>query len=363
MNVLVDIGHPAHVHYYRELHSEMLKKGHRVFVTVKDIPAAKTLLDIYRIPYVTVGAKSDSIIKKGMDQINYDLTTRSYAARNRIDIGVGSSITLAHLSRISRVNTILLDDDDDEVQPLFTRFAHPFADALLSPEALKGRRRRKDTMFYSGYHELLYLHPNRFVPDESILKSLGIVKNQPYFVLRFNAFKAHHDSGDNGMTLVQKLRLVQMLSGFGRVFVTTERQTEKELEEYRLQLEPEKIHQLLYYATMFVGDSQTMTSEAALLGTPALRCNSFVGRIAYLEEEEHKYGLTCGFRQNDFDKMLVKIKELLSMPDLKKEWQRRRQRMLADKIDVTAFLVWFVEHYPDSFRIMKENPDYQYNFR
>jgi len=36
---------------------------------------------------------------------------------------------------------------------------------------------------------------------------------------------------------------------------------------------------------------------------------------------------------------------------------------LLDKIDVTAFLVWFVEYYPKSAKIMKENPDYQYNFR
>ena len=35
--------------------------------------------------------------------------------------------------------------------------------------------------------------------------------------------------------------------------------------------------------------------------------------------------------------------------------------MLADKIDVTAFLAWFVENYPGSAKIMKENPDYQQN--
>jgi len=37
--------------------------------------------------------------------------------------------------------------------------------------------------------------------------------------------------------------------------------------------------------------------------------------------------------------------------------------MLADKIDVTAFFVWFIENYPDSAKIMKENPDYQYKFK
>ena len=44
-------------------------------------------------------------------------------------------------------------------------------------------------------------------------------------------------------------------------------------------------------------------------------------------------------------------------------WRKKRDRMLADKIDVTAFLVWFVENYPKSAIIMKANPDYQLKFR
>ena len=51
------------------------------------------------------------------------------------------------------------------------------------------------------------------------------------------------------------------------------------------------------------------------------------------------------------------------MKNLKEEWQVRRQKMLVDKIDVSAFYVWFIENYPESARIMKENPDYQYRFK
>ncbi len=115
--------------------------------------------------------------------------------------------------------------------------------------------------------------------------------------------------------------------------------------EYKLKVSPEKAHSLIAYATLFLGDSQTMSSEAAVLGVPSLRCNSFAGRISYLEEEEKKYGLTYAFLPEDFNKMLIKVKELLNMPDLKKEWQERRHVMLSDKIDVTAFWVWFVENY------------------
>ena len=33
---------------------------------------------------------------------------------------------------------------------------------------------------------------------------------------------------------------------------------------------------------------------------------------------------------------------------LRSEFQARRQRMLVDKIDVTAFFTWFIENYPSS---------------
>ena len=54
---------------------------------------------------------------------------------------------------------------------------------------------------------------------------------------------------------------------------------------------------------------------------------------------------------------------LLQKTDLKKEWLLKKEKFLADKIDVTAFLVWFIENYPQSAKTMKENPDYQFRFR
>ena len=60
MNILIDIAHPAHVHLLRNFYKEMTDKGHRVIVTVKDIPAAMQLLDLYKIPYIFLGKKYDN---------------------------------------------------------------------------------------------------------------------------------------------------------------------------------------------------------------------------------------------------------------------------------------------------------------
>ena len=282
--------------------------------------------------------------------------------QNKIDLGIGSSLSISHISKITRMKSILFDDDDDDVEPFVVKYVHPFTDTIVSPGSLRNKR-RYDSVYYSGFHELAYLHPNRFKPNPAVLNELGMRQRDKYFLLRFNVFKAHHDIGVQGLSLEQKMRIISILEPHGKIFISTERSIEPELLKYELKISPEKVHSLLYFATMFVSDSQTMTSEAAVLGTPAIRCNSFVGKISYLEEEEHKYELTHGFRPDKFDDMLFKIKELLSMRNLKEEWQKRRHRMLEDKIDVTAFMMWFVENYPESVSIMRENPDYQYNFK
>lgn len=363
MKLLIDIGHPAHVHLYKYFYYKMILNGHQLYVTTKDLQSAKDLLTQYGIPYVILSKKSDSLIGKMTRQIVFDWKLFKIVISNTLVFGLGTSITTTHISKVTKMKSIVMDDDDDEVQPLFVKYAHPFADCILSPDVLKGKRKRKDTIYYAGYHELAYLHPNRFKPNPQILNEIGLKIDEPFFIMRFNAFKAHHDIGVRGLSIEQKLKLIEILSGSGQIFITAERDIEPELLAYQLKISPEKTHSLLYYAKMFVGDSQTMTSEAAVLGTPAIRCNSFVGRISYLEEEEIKYGLTYGFKPEDFSSLLKKVHELLAMPNLKEEWQRRRQRMLADKIDVTAFMVWFVENYPDSARVMREYPDYQYRFK
>ncbi|MCD4744515.1 MAG: DUF354 domain-containing protein, partial [Desulfobacteraceae bacterium] len=277
MRILIDIGHPGHVHLLKNLIYDLKRKGHKIFVTVKDIPSAKFLLSKYSINYEEIGIKKDNIFAKALYQIYYNLKLLMIVRKHNITLGIGSSISIAHVSKLSKMKSIVLDDDDDDVQPLFARYAHPFCDTLLSPESLKGNRKKKNTIFYPGFHELAYLHPNIFKPDANILDGIGLKQDEPFFIMRFNVFKAHHDVGAKGLSIKQKLKLINFLEPYGKIFITTEREIEPELKNFQIKVSPEKIHHLMFFATMFIGDSQTMTSEAAVIGVPAIRSNSFVG--------------------------------------------------------------------------------------
>jgi len=353
----MDIAHPAHVHLLKNTYFELKQKGHRVIVTVKDIPSAITLLDIYQIPYIYLGNKHDTLLGKAFMQLKYNVKLSWLAFRHNIDIGFGSSLTLTHISRITRMSSIILDDDDDSAEPLFVKYAHPYANVVLSPDCTL--RATPKAIFYNGYHELAYLHPNWFTPDPTVLQEIGLTIDEPYFILRFNAFKAHHDVGVEGLTIENKRKLVWELEKHGKVFITSEKNIDPEFKKYQLLLSPEKIHSLIYYATLLVGDSQTMTSEAAVLGTPAVKCNSFAGVLSVPNELETKYKLCFSFKPDNRDHFFSKIEELLSTPDLKAIFSARRKALLADKIDVTTFYCWFVENYPASATVLRKNPDFQ----
>lgn len=359
MRILIDIGHPAHVHVFRNLINELKKRDHKVIVTVKkNISPAISLLKFFEIDFIELGDKNDSLGGKFVSQIKFDFNLLRIARKNKIDLMLGSSITITHVTMLSGIKSVFLDDDDDEVQPLITKFGHPFASVVLTPDVLKGRRKKKNTFYYPSYHELAYLHPSRFTPDPSILQEIGLKEGDVFFILRFNAFKAHHDIGVQGISLENKRQLIRHLKQYGKVFITSERNIDEEFFKYQLKVSLEKAHSLIYYATMLVGDSQTMSSEAAVLGTPSLRSNSFVGRIAYLEEEEHKYQLTFGYLPENFDNLLKKLDELLSDKNLKSNWNLRREKMLSDKIDGTSFYLWIVENFPNSLKEI--NPENQF---
>ena len=344
MTFLIDIGHPAHVHLYRNLYFELLNKNHKVIVTVRDIQIVRELLVNYKIPFIVLGKKSDTLFGKLLDVIKINLKIIKIVKKNNVDKCIGSTLNITHVSLLTKAKSILFDDDDDRVQPLMTYFGHPFATVLVSPDVLSNKRRRKDTIFYPGFHELAYLHPNRFYPDESVLESIGLEKGEVYFVLRFNSFKAHHDKGVRGLTHGQKIQLIEKLKPYGKVFVTTERYTEIELADYKLTIDPDKIHSLLYFSSMFIGDSQTMTSEAALLGVPAFRCNSLVGNISYLDELEKKYELAFGYLPDQFTSFLDKVIEIAELKNAKSEWNKRRGKLINDKFDVTQLMLSLAEN-------------------
>ncbi|HMK46811.1 MAG TPA: DUF354 domain-containing protein [Methanocella sp.] len=350
MKIAVDINHPAHVHYFRYFVREMKKRGHEVLITASEKEISYELLNEYGMEYKRLGTYGISLVDKVKNIPVLDLKLYQAVRDFKPDIFFGfGSIRNAHVSYLMRRPAIAFDDS--EPSPIEHLLYVPFTSAIVTPDCFHKDFGKKHVR-YNGYTELAYLHPKYFTPDPGVLEKMGVRPGEKYVVMRFVAWKAGHDLGKGGFSDEAKIRAVKELGKHARIFITSELPLPADLEVYRIRISPINIHSVLYYAQMLVGDSQTMTTEAALLGTPAIRCNTFVGEndMGNFIELEKEYGLIFNF--DNPDKGIEKASELIQRSDLKAEWERKLAVLLAGKIDVTQFMIDFVERYPESLKIM-----------
>jgi uncharacterized protein len=344
LRILLDIGHPAHVHFFKNAMKTWKNRGHSLAITIRDKDITSKLLDIYGFQYTVASKARKGTIGLAFELIQHDLVVLKAAMRHKSQILIGTSVAITHASRVLGSKSIVFGEDDAHIAPTFTRLAYPLAHMIVTPDCLNENHGSKH-ITYRGYQKLAYLHPNVFIPNPSVLNKMGLLIGEPYFILRFVNLDAAHDRGEAGISLKMQKRLVDALSQRGSVFITSEGRLSQEFDIYRLSIPPTDIHHAMAFATLMISDSQTMTVEAAILGTPAIRCNTFVGRISVLEELEHRYQLTYGFLPEDEEKMFSFIMNLLDQPNLSEIWHQRREKMLAEKIDVNAWMVEFVESY------------------
>lgn len=363
MNVLFDLGHPAHVHVFKNTIWNLIEKDHKIKIAIREREnMVGPLLQHYGLKYEKMHPNIQGIGNKLLTIFNNDLKLLKISKSFNPDMFVSLSMPYsAHTSAIMGKPHIGLADT--ETLPVgYLKIIVPFTDVILTPDCFLRTLPLKKHIKYPGYHELAYLHPNQFKPNPEVLNLLRLSNDEKYIILRFGAFDAAHDRGIKGFTFKNKLRLVKKLKQYVRVFISSESPLQNSLKKYKINIPPEKIHDAMYYASLLIGDTGTMTTEAACLGTPAIMLHPKVKQLSNFLELEKKYELIFSFESNASHAINKSIK-LIQNPNLNKEWQKRRKKLLRDKIDVTKFLVWFIENYPESREKVKENPNYIKKFK
>lgn len=342
MKVLIDIGHPGHVHLFRNFAHIFSEKGHKVLFTVREKEHEVELLRFEKLPFVRTGRHYSSDLGKiaGLIVFNLKILFISFRFKPDLFLSHGSIYTLLSAFILRKPNIALEDSGNYEQVRLYL----PFTKAVLTSTSFPFRYGNKQ-VFYNGYHELAYLHPDYFTPDQGVVKELGLSEGEKYFIIRFVAWKASHDRKNSGLLTEQKSEIIRYLSSRGRVFISSESPLPSEFETYRFPLKPERLHHALAFASLFVGEGATMASESAVLGTAAVYVNTI--RRGYLEEQEKEYGLVSCF--SGFIGVMDKIEMLLEDPFLKSETKERSVRLTNNKCDVTLFLTRFIENWPSSF--------------
>lgn len=351
MNILIQLSHPAHFHLYKNVARNLQQHGHQVHILIKTKDILEDLLIAANLPYCNILPQEHRKNKLSMffDMLLRDWRILCYAKKHHIDLLTASTVEIAQVGWLLGKYRINMGEDDAHIIPLFVKMAKPFIQTYLAPTSCDMGELEPKTIHYAGYHKLAYLHPNQFTPDRAVVNKY-FPANRPYFLLRFAKLKAYHDLSNNAQGINTEIaqRLIDILSPHGDVFISSERELEPQFEKYRLNINPLDIHHVMAFASLYIGDSQSMAVEAAMLGTPSIRFNDFAGRIGVLEELEHKYKLTIGISPSHPEQLYSTVQDWISQPNIHEVFLSRRQTMLNDKIDVTEFVTHFIENYPKS---------------
>ena len=339
MRVLVEILHPAHVHFFKHAVCEWRSRGDEVLVLSREKDCAGRLLESLDIPHESISSIGSTKAALIGEMIVRDARMLRRALRFRPDVLVGiMGVTIAQVGRVIRRPAVVFYDTENAA--LTNRFVYPLAHSVCTPDCYQGPVSGRHVT-YAGYHELAYLHPDRFTPDPERVRREGIDPDGNYSIVRFVSWQASHDIGERGLGADFKRAIVQKLAAAGRVLITSEGALPADLEPFRCPLPPDAMHDAMAFATILVGESATMASEAAVLGVPAFFISD-TGR-GYTDEEESRYGLVFNFRATEHEAALTKLDELLALPDLRGAFEEKRSHLLADKVDTTAWLLDYVD--------------------
>jgi predicted glycosyltransferase len=361
MRILIYLSHPAQFLFYKNPVKKLRENGNIIFILIKTKDVLGSLLDEAGWEYVNIlpEGSGKSKLSAIWSLLNRNLKILRFARQNKVELMMGSDASLAHAGKLLSIPIVTTLEDDYTVIRNLARLTFPFTSHILVPEVCNVGKWDKKKIGYPGYMKLAYLHPYWFKPDP--LKA-GVNLNTPYFLIRLSGLSAYHDFGIKGINHELLDKIIEKFAKYGRVFISSEKKLASKYQAYMLSIPVSNIHHCLAFASMIICDSQSMAMEAAILGTPGIRISSFSGKISVLEELEHQYGLAHGFQPDEDEYILQRITELLEIPDLRQIYHRRLDKMLADKIDVTSYLVWFIENLPFSVETIKKNPAYVERF-
>lgn len=337
MNIFINISHPAHVHLFKNAIGILKKNGNKIIVGARKKEFTIRLLNAYNIQHMLLTDKGSGVFGLLRELIVQQFKIAKIIKQESIDLMVQmNGIFNAPIGKFFGIPTLALSDTENDIWA--NRISFALSKHVFSPTCFDVSKGGiwKNQRFYAGYHELAYLTPKYF-------KCKIRPKNR--FLVRFVGWKAGHDIGEKGLSDKQKFKIVNTLHKYGDVYVSSESALPFELKKFQCTIDPSSIHKFMTNCKLVVGESATMTSEAACLGIPALFISN-TGR-GYTTEQDQKYHLVKHYRLTQW-KNFMRTLESWSTSDLFDNWQKKRWKMLAQKIEVTDWLVSVINNYPES---------------
>jgi len=270
MRIVFDIGHPAHINFFKNaiyrLHEEKheiiifgLKRGKVPDILKREFPDLNIKI---------IGRHRNNVISIIFEaNILKTIVLFIHLIFKNIDVGVSvGSFTLGACLKILGKKNIQFDDDPESSQNLFLEKLT--ADEIHIPPLMHNANK---FIIFNALKEWAYLSPDYFNPNIDCLNEYGIEHYKYIFIREVSAGSLNYIDRDTYSVASFSDKLE---SGY-KVVLSLEDKTKRELypKEWILLEEPvQDIHSLMYYSLAVISSGDSMAREGSMLGRPSIYC-------------------------------------------------------------------------------------------
>lgn len=340
MRILIEAHHPGDIHFWKYPVKDLLERGNKVLMIARDRDVMRQLVEAYDwIPHVIPKRSSNKNRFPLKEMLSRQWAVAKAIHEFRPDV-VGSLFgSYCQSAGIMGCPNVIFTDS--EFQHFNHRIAHPFADAVYTPDCFWKDLGPKQVP-YRGIHELAFLDGRRFSPDKGVLERHGNLVPHEYLVIRLSAWNTFHDINHQGIGKAVFDFINHFKKTWRIVISAEENQLPEELRPYAMPVPPEDFHHVLSFARFVLTEGASTASEAACLGIPTVYINSTEPR-GYLQMLEDRYGLVRNFRTTEKG-MPVAIDWCGSINEETIAGLReQRTRLIEEHCDVTRLVVKVLE--------------------
>jgi len=363
--VLFFFVHPAKFHLSRATINTLKAEGHQVdfIITGRDILEELVINEGWEYKKIFSKGRKISWLHVWISASIFILLTilklLQLTWKKKYDLFITDDC-LTFVGRIKRTPSVFVTDDDLNAVPE-SSILMASANYILAPDICELGRYNKKKWGYYGYKSIFHLHPNRFLPDVNKIH-INLV-NKAYFFIRTVSVTSAHDVGKRGIDDDLLRKIIKVLKSHGDIVLNSERELPEDLQKYVLDFHKNDVAHYIANAKIFISDSTTMCAEAAIMGVPAIEIDDWFSDFKQYYELNGKYKLLFGFGVEDFTPIKSKIEDFLKHKNLDKTFKERKQLMLNNKIDTSAFLIWMIKNYPKSSEEFFKDTTMQLKFK
>ena len=345
MKYLITIEHPAWAHQFKPIVEKLFQEGHSIKVLVINQEVTQDLLKLFNIKYRLIGKSTGkSLIHKAWIFIVTTIKVFIHSIFYKPDMFIGRASPMVAISAwILRKPHVIYEDTERSVFSLW--FCKRISKIIITPKYFKTNL-GKNHIKTDSFKELFYLHKNIFNPDLNTLKKMNLPYDKKFILIRFIAWNASHDLGENGLSIEKKTEIINQLSKNYKVLISSEEKLPDKFQKFEIDIPADKIHDVIYFAELFISESGTMSSEACLLGTPVVYIATIAKKLGNFIELREKYNLLYFY--DDENIAWEKIIEILETPNFKDNNRKKLKKIFDDKIDILNLYYNIITNYPKS---------------